>query len=322
MSRNSRRFIAVIGLLLPLTLASCGGSTAKDSDSKTGPTGDQLAEVEFDGTVGEELKATWKSKVALPEKTTVTTLVRGDGDEIAEGDTVNTYLWVGNGSTKKQIYNDYEYGATEAIPHSPEMGEVWSEVFEGATYGSRVVAVTTPARLFGGDGSENPLGLGEDDAVVMVADFVDKQEASPTPTDDKAHDVTPDKMPAVVESQGKPTGLDFTGIEEPELDTPVQRVVLKEGKGAKVEADDTVTVNYLGATFDAKEPFDESFSADPLTSSLSGLIPGWSIGLEGVTVGSRVLVQIPPAYGYGTQGSGAIESNATLWFVIDVVKAK
>jgi peptidylprolyl isomerase len=38
-----------------------------------------------------------------------------------------------------------------------------------------------------------------------------------------------------------------------------------------------------------------------------------------VKVGSRVLLQIPPAYGYGPQGSGAIPGNATLWFVIDVL---
>lgn len=101
----------------------------------------------------------------------------------------------------------------------------------------------------------------------------------------------------------------------------MQRVVLKEGEGAEVTASDTVTVNYLGATHDADEPFDESFSGEPFTSPLSGLIQGWSIGLEGVPVGSRVLLQIPPAYGYGSQGAGSIPGNATLWFVIDVVKA-
>ena len=52
---------------------------------------------------------------------------------------------------------------------------------------------------------------------------------------------------------------------------------------------------------------------------MSGLIQGWTIGLTGVKVGSRVLLQIPPAYGYGAQGSGTIPGNATLWFVIDVL---
>ena len=90
-----------------------------------------------------------------------------------------------------------------------------------------------------------------------------------------------------------------------------------------VKSSDTVTVNYLGSTYQADAPFDESYASKPLTSPLSGLIPGWSIGLDGVKVGSRVLLQIPPAYGYGAQGSGSsIPGNATLWFVIDVVSVK
>ena len=90
-----------------------------------------------------------------------------------------------------------------------------------------------------------------------------------------------------------------------------------------MKASDTVTVNYLGATYQAKSPFDESFSGEPLTSALSGLIQGWSIGLTGVKVGSRVLLQIPPAFGYGAQGSGeSIPGNATLWFLIDVVSVE
>ena len=41
----------------------------------------------------------------------------------------------------------------------------------------------------------------------------------------------------------------------------MQRIVLDEGTGAAVKASDTVTVDYLGATYDADAPFDESYSA-------------------------------------------------------------
>ena len=127
----------------------------------------------------------------------------------------------------------------------------------------------------------------------------------------------------MIEHKGVPSGLDWTGIAEPALDTPVQRVVLKEGTGPAVKSTDTVTVNYLGETYQAKAPFDESYTKTPLTSALSGLVQGWTIGLTGVKVGSRVLLQIPPAYGYGAQGSGStIPGNATLWFVIDVLEVK
>ena len=314
-------------VLIP-ALAACGSesSGAADnsttSETSTGAETGQLDEVSFTGDVGKSLKATWSSKIATPTSTTVTTLVKGDGDAVADGDTVNAYLYVGNGTAQKDLYSDYDNGGPEAIPNTDQAGDVFRSLFADATYGSRVVAVTTATELFGQNVEGNQLGIGVDETVVLVADLVEKQEQSPTPTDDKAHDASPDTQPTVVETDGKPTGLDFSKIDEPALDTPVQRVVLREGTGAAVKASDTVKIDYLGATYDAKQPFDESYSKQPLTSALSGLIQGWTIGLTGVKVGSRVLIQIPPAYGYGAQGSGAIPANSTLWFVIDVLAVK
>jgi peptidylprolyl isomerase len=295
-----RRLAAALcaALLLP-ALAACGGDassgadepeTQSESSSTTAKTG-QLSEVSFRGEVGKSLKATWSSEVDLPESTTVTTLVEGDGDPVADGDTVSTYLYVGNGSAQKDLYSDYDNGAPEAIPNTDQAGEVFRALFSGATYGSRVAAVTTATALFGERVEGNQLGIGADDTVVLVADLMEKQQESPTPTDDAAHDASPDTQPSVIEKDA----------------------------GDVVKASDTVKINYLGATYDAKQPFDESFSKEPLTSALSDLIPGWTIALTGVKVGSRVLIQIPPAYGYGAQGSGAIPANATLWFVIDVL---
>jgi peptidylprolyl isomerase len=316
-------------LLLP-ALAACGGSdssaadssTKSEASSSTGAATGELDGVSFTGDVGKSLEATWKSAIDLPKDTTVTTLVKGDGDPIADGDTVSAYLYVGNGTTKKDVYSDYDQGAAEAIPNTDQLSDVFIQLLSGSTYGSRVAAVTNATELFGQSAGQNQLGVGEKDTVVVVADLVEKQEESPEPSDDKAHDADPSTQPTVVEEDGKPTGLDFSKVDEPELDAPVQRVTLKEGSGAAVKASDTITINYLGATYDAKAPFDESYSKQPLTSALTGLIRGWTIGLTGVKVGSRVLLQIPPAYGYGAQGSGAIPGNATLWFVIDVVSVK
>ena len=196
-------------------------------------------------------------------------------------------------------------------------------MFKGATYGSRVAAVTTPTELLGSSSSGSQLGISANDSIVLVADFVKKAPVSPTPSDAKAHDVSPKALPSVVTKKGKPVGLDWAGIENPSASTPVQRVILKQGHGAAVKASDTLTVNYLGETYKAKSPFDESYSKAAMTQPLGNLVPGWKIGLDGVKVGSRVLLQIPPAYGYGAEGSGStIPGNATLWFVIDVVKAK
>lgn len=321
-------------LLIP-TLAACGSDssgsdTASDettsadasaSDDASQDAGDGLSEVSFEGEVGESLKATWHSEVAKPDETTVTTLVKGDGEAVAQGDTVSTYLYLGNGSTQEDAFSDYDNGAPESLPNDGQLGDVFTQLFDGATYGSRVVAVTTSEELFGPQGAQGneQLGIGADDALVVVADIVEKAAVAPTPTDDQAHDADPSTQPKVLTDGDSVTGLDWTGVDEPDLATPVQRVVLKEGDGAAVKASDTVTVDYLGEVYQAEEPFDASYGKEPLTSSLSGLIQGWSIGLTGVKVGSRVLLQIPPAYGYGAEGSGSsIPGNATLWFVIDV----
>lgn len=342
-ARFRRPAAAAIGaaLLIP-SLVACGDSSDGDetssqasesssasesaSDSASGSaSGDaapegELDQVSFSGDVGDSLEATWNAEVPAPDSTSVTTLVKGDGDAVAEGDTVSVYLWLGNGTKQSEAFSDYTNGAPESLPNDGSLGDVFTQLFQGQTYGSRVAAVTTPAELFGPNADSNQLGVDSTDSLVVVADLVSKVEEAPTPTSDTAEDAPADSQPTVVEVGGKPTGLDFSGIDEPALDTPVQRVVLKEGDGAAVKASDTVTVNYLGATYDADQPFDESYSGQPLTSPLSGLIQGWSIGLEGVKVGSRVLLQIPPAFGYGSQGSGdSIPGNSTLWFVIDVV---
>jgi peptidylprolyl isomerase len=326
--RLRRPAAALAAVLLVPALAACGDTSDSDNDSKAGsPTtaasSRGLKEVTFSGDVGKELTATWHSTVDAPTSTTVTTLVKGTGPKVAAGDTVSTYLYLGDGTTKKDAYSDYTNGSPESISIGGQLSDVFTKLFEDATYGSRVVAVTSAGELFGSSGGPPQLGIGANDSLVVVADLVEKAAVSPTPADDQAHDASPGTQPTVVEKDGKPSGLDFSGVAEPALDTPVQRVVLKEGTGPAVKASDTVNVDYLGETYQAKSPFDESYTKTPLTSALSGLIQGWSIGLTGVKVGSRVLLQIPPAYGYGADGSGStIPGNATLWFVIDVIGVK
>ena len=321
MLRRSRPAAALCAVVLLTGLAACGSDPEEGSGSESASETGGLEEVSFTGEVGEGLTAEWSGAIEQPEETTVETLVTGDGEEIADGDTVSAYLYVGNGSTQEDVFSDYENGAPESIPNDEQVGPVFLDMMDGATYGSRVVAVTTPSDLLGEAAESNSLGLGPDDTVVVVMDLVEEQEVSPTPSSDEAEDASPDSQPSVVTEGGDPVGLDFSGVEEPALDAPVQRVVLEEGDGDPVQASDTVTVDYLGSTYDADAPFDESYSrGEPLVSPLSGLIPGWSTGLEGVPVGSRVLLQIPPALGYGAQGSPpSIPGNATLWFLIDVV---
>lgn len=97
--------------------------------------------------------------------------------------------------------------------------------------------------------------------------------------------------------------------------------VLKKGNGPALTKENVASVDYYGMVWNGKKPFDESFSRpEPFNFALNkGVIAGWTKGLVGKNVGSRVLLIIPPELGYGKAGSPpSIPSNATLVFVIDI----
>ncbi|MGP3684943.1 FKBP-type peptidyl-prolyl cis-trans isomerase [Streptomyces sp. IBSNAI002] len=112
------------------------------------------------------------------------------------------------------------------------------------------------------------------------------------------------------------------GQGEPPKELKVE--TLSEGDGPALKKGDIAQVNYLGQVWDGKEPFDASFGKGKpfdVTIGAGMVIKGWDQGLEGQKVGSRVELVIPPALGYGEQGSGdKIKPNATLVFVVDIVK--
>lgn len=67
---------------------------------------------------------------------------------------------------------------------------------------------------------------------------------------------------------------------------------------------------------------ESSWTSQPATFPLSGVIPGWQQGIPGMKVGGRRLLVIPAALGYGATGSGPIGPNETLIFVVDVLAIK
>ncbi|MFB7867542.1 MULTISPECIES: FKBP-type peptidyl-prolyl cis-trans isomerase [unclassified Streptomyces] len=112
------------------------------------------------------------------------------------------------------------------------------------------------------------------------------------------------------------------GVGDPPKDLKVN--VISEGDGAVTKKGDALSVNYLGQEWDETTPFDNSFDRKQpfsLTLGQGQVIQGWEKGLEGQKVGSRVEIGIPPALGYGEQGQGDIKPNATLVFVVDILKA-
>ena len=105
----------------------------------------------------------------------------------------------------------------------------------------------------------------------------------------------------------------------------LQRVILSEGTGPLTETGDYLETNYLGQIWGGKV-FDNSYDRKATSTfqiSTGSVVSGWVVGLAGVKVGSRVMLVLPPADGYGAAGKSdaGITGTDTLVFVVDVVKA-
>jgi peptidylprolyl isomerase len=128
--------------------------------------------------------------------------------------------------------------------------------------------------------------------------------------------------PATAERQEKPD------VESPDGAPPKDLVVedIEEGDGPTAEQGDEVVVDYVGVDYDSGKEFDASFGApEPFEFALGGgmVIPGWDEGVEGMKVGGRRELIIPPDLAYGAQGQPpAIKPNATLVFVIDLLEVR
>ena len=99
----------------------------------------------------------------------------------------------------------------------------------------------------------------------------------------------------------------------------LQYKVITPGTGKKPTASDTVTVNYRGTLIDGAE-FDSSYARGrPATFPLSGVIAGWTEGVQLMQEGGKSQLVIPPALAYGDKGELA---GQVLVFEVDLIKVE
>jgi peptidylprolyl isomerase len=314
-----RLAVAATAALAITGLAACGSDDTADESADTTAVSEPVDGLTVNGDFGKEPKVEVDGLDVDDVQTTV--VIEGDGDELTAEGAAMTRIYLAKGSDGSELASSFADEAPYKMVVS-EQPDVIGDAVTGQPIGTRV-AVAMPATELYGDQGNPQLGLTADDDLILVLDLVEAAEA-PLAAPEGEEVEPPADAPKVVTEDGDVTGLDFSDAPA-KPPAKLQVIPLIEGEGPEVAEDDPVTVDYYGAVWgNEDEPFDESYSREPASFTLSkgALIDGWVQGLQGVTVGSRVMLVIPPELGYGKEGSGdRIPGGSTLVFVIDVLGA-
>jgi len=190
-----------------------------------------------------------------------------------------------------------------------------------------IVAIVLAVVLSGGNGKDAASASSP-----IASDSSAPSSSAPPPPPPPTHAAGCTTKPSAVASPIAnfpilPAGVDPALKTEPIITIPegsvpitLQTKDLVVGNGDTVQADDSVTMNYVGVNYVNCEEFDSSWSRNQTaTFSLSGVVPGFAQGVTGMKVGSRREIIIPPSLGYGASGSGGVGPNEVLVFVVDVL---
>ena len=337
--RFSRAAIAaaLTSLVLVPALAACSSdgtasgsaTTAASTDAPTNPahtpanTPENLKVLDGITVTGEDPAVTPKVAIATPPvnvtATTVKTLKEGTGDESTEGNKVTVRQALFLGKDGKQLQSDFESKDTPSfILQGTDTIPGLITALTGVKVGQRVLFAIPPAEAFGPNGRAEA-GIGPTDDLVVVADILAVGKV-----------LKQAEGAAVAPVAGQPTvTFDATNgptIAVPKTAAPTALVSqnLIDGNGPEVKSGQTITVHYTGAVWTDGSVFDSSWTRkSPATFGIGtgNVIPGWDKGLVGKKVGSRVLLVVPPADGYGDQAQAKIPANSTLVFVVDILDA-
>jgi len=121
--------------------------------------------------------------------------------------------------------------------------------------------------------------------------------------------------------------------DKPEIDFPdspppteLRITDITSGDGAEATAGRIICAHYVGVAHSSGEEFDASYNrGEPLSFRLGvgQVIAGWDQGIQGMKVGGRRQLVIPPDLAYGDRGAGAaIKPGETLIFVVDLVDVR
>ena len=336
-----KRVLALATLPL-LLLAACGDDSKKPASSASPSasasksasasastlakpvTSGNINDVKLDTAKANDPKVTIdKSKLPFGTKDTVEKVIKeGTGNAVGAKDLTKVDFVMVNGTTGKTIESTFGKNVGKFdMSQSAQYPKGIMETIKKHKVGSKVLASYPAKDLFKSAGASQ-LGIGGNDTVVMYVEI--QNSAAPLDEAKGQSQPAPSGMPQVSVPAGKGKEAKITIPSGAKASKSLQQATLIKGSGETIQKGDTISVNYTGQIWGGKV-FDSAakHGGEPASFAIGtgNVIPGWDKALVGKKVGDRVLIVIPPADGYGTQGNSqaGIKGTDTLVFVVDIL---
>ncbi|MEV7971673.1 FKBP-type peptidyl-prolyl cis-trans isomerase [Cellulomonas sp. NPDC089187] len=281
-----RRIVALCAAAV-LLLTACGDDTPQDP------------EVVVTGEVGTTPTVTYRTPLEVAE-TTRETVWEGTGPDLVDGRPVLLDFWLENADDASLVKESYTTSPTPRMLTEEDLGRDLYATLSGQKVGARLVQMAPASSAAA---SSYP--------TVTVLDVL--------PTRATGEAVAPrEGMPTVTLGEDGAPSITATGGEPP-TDLTVQPLI--RGTGRQVAANDVITVQYSGFVWADGREIDSTWtSGSPQTFTLSD-VPAWSEALLEQSVGSQVMVVVPPSYALGVTQSEEF-AGQTVVFVIDLLATR
>ena len=309
------RTVTIAALAGVLALSACGGS-----DTKAKPTA--LDRTTVSGGSDKEAPKVQIKPTPLKVTETQTRVVKAGEGAAVKGDEIVSLRYVLlNGKDGSQLDTNYGKANLGLNLADAKLLPGLKKGLANQKVGSRILVAMPPKDAFSEQGNAN-IKVGGGDTVVFLMDVV--SATKPLKSAEGKAVNPPKNLPSVKVEEGKAATITIPKGQKPPANTVGQ--VLIEGKGPKVQAGQTIRVSYTGALWKNGKNFDSSAnSPEGHFETVIGqkqVINAWDTQLVGKTVGSRLLLVVPPKDGYGAAGSPPkISGTDTLVFVVDILAA-
>jgi FKBP-type peptidyl-prolyl cis-trans isomerase len=311
-----RRFFLLVTAFAVLGAAVASGAPGAWASAPA--KANTLDSVTVTGNPGEKPVLSFAAPVAV-KSSIVNLITPGTGDQARKGSTIKFDYVIVNGRPGQEIESSYGR-MPNAMPLDVKQAEpALVKRLIGTSVGSRVLIAIAPkdglARAASG------AGIKKNDTLLFLFDIRESTVPLERATGEAVAPVA--GLPTVtLAASGEPKVKIASDVTPP---TTLVAQPLIRGAGKTVEAGQTLSVRYTGSVWRTGKTFDSTWSGSPVNVPIGrgNVVAGWDEGLVGQTVGSQVLLVIPPDQGYGANGNPQIGVTGTdvMVFVVDILSA-